>query len=253
MEPSTPSARQPGKLSCPQCGGDVNPESVRCGYCGSSLATVACPSCYGHLFAGMSHCPWCGAAADQPASHVESPGPCPRCREALQTLTIGQTLLAECRRCGGLWVDNARFEQLCAEREVQESVLGEARASAPTPSRTGGEKLYIPCPQCATLMHRVNFAGCSGVVVDRCKAHGTWFDYQELQRIIRFIRDGGLKKARKKEKEALEEEKARLKAERLQLSLEAARNYGSDDSGRDDGREATILLEALASVWQLLK
>lgn len=59
-------------------------------------------------------------------------------------------------------------------------------------------------------MNRINFARCSGVVVDICKGHGTWFDREELSRIVEFIRGGGLDAARAKEKAALEEERRSL-------------------------------------------
>ena len=35
-------------------------------------------------------------------------------------------------------------------------------------------------------MNRVNLARCSGVIVDICRAHGTWFDREELSRIVEF-------------------------------------------------------------------
>lgn len=260
MEPSTPSAHPPGKLNCPQCGGEATPDTVRCGYCGSSLATVACPSCFGSLFVGMPHCPWCGAAASPPAGLEDSPGPCPRCREALQSLTIGQVPLAECRRCGGLWVDNARFEQICADRETQEAVLGEGRDDSPAAGQAQEERFYIPCPRCLKLMHRIHFAGCSGIVVDRCKLHGTWFDHRELQRIISFIRDGGLKKARDREKdwlreesERLKEEKRKLEEEHLRMLLTSTRPGGPGDYDHNESREADTLLRALASLWRQMK
>ena len=33
-------------------------------------------------------------------------------------------------------------------------------------------------------MNRVQFANCSHVIVDVCKPHGTWFDRDELRRIV---------------------------------------------------------------------
>ena len=63
-------------------------------------------------------------------------------------------------------------------------------------------------------MNRVNFARCSGVVVDVCKAHGTWFDRDELRRIVEFIRAGGLEQARAFELDQLERERRALTAER---------------------------------------
>jgi len=66
-------------------------------------------------------------------------------------------------------------------------------------------------------MNRVNFAHCSGVIVDACKKHGVWFDRDELSRIVEFIRSGGLELSRNKEKTALEEERRRLQQDRMAL------------------------------------
>jgi Zn-finger nucleic acid-binding protein len=62
-------------------------------------------------------------------------------------------------------------------------------------------------------MNRMNFARCSGVIVDICKQHGTWFDRDELSRIVEFISGGGLEAARVREKEDIKEERRRLLAE----------------------------------------
>ncbi len=37
-------------------------------------------------------------------------------------------------------------------------------------------RAYRPCPVCTRLMNRVNFGRRSGVLIDRCRAHGSWFD-----------------------------------------------------------------------------
>jgi hypothetical protein len=50
--------------------------------------------------------------------------------------------------------------------------------------------------------------------VDVCRAHGTWFDANELHRIVHFIRAGGLDRSRAKEKSELAEERRRLQAAR---------------------------------------
>ena len=50
-------------------------------------------------------------------------------------------------------------------------------------------------------MNRVNFARCSGVIVDICKQHGTWFDRDELSRIVEFIHGGGLNASRAERKD----------------------------------------------------
>jgi len=35
-------------------------------------------------------------------------------------------------------------------------------------------------------MNRINFGRTSGVIVDVCKKHGTWFDGGELTQVIAF-------------------------------------------------------------------
>jgi Zn-finger nucleic acid-binding protein len=113
------------------------------------------------------------------------------------------------------------FERLCAERETQSAVM--ARPLSET--RSGGsvaEKIrYLPCPECTKHMNRVNFARYSGVIMDVCKEHGTFFDRDELRRIVTFIRGGGLDRARDRERERLVEEQQRLR--RAQLDLEQQR------------------------------
>jgi Zn-finger nucleic acid-binding protein len=128
----------------------------------------------------------------------------------MHSVTLGATTIRECERCLGLWVDVPSFEKICADREQQAAALG-AASPAPTKLVQDADKVrYVPCPECKQLMNRINFARCSGVVVDICKGHGTWFDREELSRIVEFIRGGGLDAARAKEKAALEEERRSL-------------------------------------------
>ena len=86
---------------------------------------------------------------------------------------------------------------------------------------------------------------CSGVVVDICKGHGTWFDREELSRIVEFIRGGGRDAARAREKAALEEERRSLE----QLSVHGRHSIlavaGSDDERRDGIASAGSLLKHL--------
>lgn len=92
-------------------------------------------------------------------------------------------------------------------------------------------------------MNRINFARCSGVVVDICKGHGTWFDREELSRIVEFIRGGGVDAARAREKAGLEEERRRLE----HLSI-YGRHSIIELAESDDERHAGI-----ASAGSLLK
>jgi Zn-finger nucleic acid-binding protein len=43
----------------------------------------------------------------------------------------------------------------------------------------------------------MNFGGSSGIIVDVCKAHGTWLDTGELPRVLEFVRGHGLGQKRR--------------------------------------------------------
>lgn len=167
------------------------------------------------MFKGSKHCPRCGAAAVVPKVGGSLQRDCPRCRIQMAFLTIGATEVHECEQCLGLWLDVGGFEKLCADREQQSVVLGTA-SHAPTGAvRETSKVKYVPCPECLQLMNRINFARCSGVIVDICKGHGTWFDCDELSRIVEFIRGGGLEAARTREKAQIQEERRRLWQEQV--------------------------------------
>ncbi|HZJ47348.1 MAG TPA: zf-TFIIB domain-containing protein [Pyrinomonadaceae bacterium] len=203
-------------INCPMCGAATSTDAPQCQYCEARLATISCPSCFGLMFLGSRHCPKCGAVAQRRESLEGSNKQCPRCKLTMTTLTLKDAEVLECERCMGLWVDPPTFERICADREQQSAVLGKASMQPPD---LAAKVSYIPCPDCAQLMNRVNFARCSGVIVDLCKKHGIWFDRDELSGIVEFIRSGGLELSRTREKNALEEERRRLQQERLMSDI----------------------------------
>jgi Zn-finger nucleic acid-binding protein len=185
------------------------------------------------MFIGSKHCQHCGAAAALATAADLSVLKCPRCRIDMSPITLGTVAMRECEKCLGLWVEVAAFEKICGDREQQSAVLG---AALPLAARqTSSEELksirYVPCPQCNQLMNRINFARCSGVIVDVCKGHGIWFDRDELSGIVQFIRGGGLEVSRQKEKTELEFERQQLRAEQLAAATRGASfaAYSSDD------------------------
>ena len=167
------------------------------------------------MFIGSKHCPRCGAAAAIPKVTGWERRDCPRCRIEMSALTIGSTAVRECEQCLGLWLDASSFEKLCADREEQSVVLGIASRAPTSAVRETSKVRYVPCPECLELMNRINFARCSGVIVDICKGHGTWFDREELSRIVEFIRGGGLEASRAREKAEIKEERRRLWEEQV--------------------------------------
>lgn len=216
-------------LKCPMCGASASTDSTKCSHCGSRLATVACPSCFGMMFLGAKFCSRCGAAARRLELDTEEPRPCPRCAIETEAVKIGTTCLHECPKCEGLWADAESVERIYKDREQQAAVLGTA-IDLPAFSNNYLEPVrYLHCPVCRALMHRVNFAKCSHVIVDVCKPHGTWFDKDELRRIVEFIRAGGMDEARAREIRELDRKRRELNSART-ASLSAG--FGNDyDSG----------------------
>jgi len=165
------------------------------------------------VFAGARFCDHCGAKIETPAPTESAARKCPRGCGDMQRVTLGDTMLDECPVCDGLWLDQATFEKLCADRERQAPVLAPHRPEgADTPKKVETIR-YVPCPDCGKLMNRTNFAHSSGIIIDTCARHGMWFDADELRRVIEFIRAGGIEAARKHDIDALAEER-RLQAAR---------------------------------------
>lgn len=242
-----------GTLRCPNCGGDASPDQVRCSWCQGSLATVACPSCFATIFAGMKHCPWCGAEAALVEPIRQTTELCPHCQTPMTLIQLGASQLDECRSCGGVWVSRDSFERICQDREQQEAVLGRPIAEqAPSGSEVKPRRVYVPCPVCKQLMNRMNFAGCSGVIIDWCKQHGSWLDHSELPQIIAFIRGGGMRKARDREKAMLQDEARRLKKKELHLAAMEGK-LPRDASTVSWNNDSDSLMDLLASMWQSLK
>jgi Zn-finger nucleic acid-binding protein len=46
-------------------------------------------------------------------------------------------------------------------------------------------------PECDQFMLRTNYKRSSGVILDECRAHGTWLDADELEQVAGFILAGG--------------------------------------------------------------
>jgi Zn-finger nucleic acid-binding protein len=117
----------------------------------------------------------------------------------MRPVRFGGADMYTCDSCNGLWVDPDTLQRLVAERMKPNPMLGTGIAAPPTSHVKLETVQYAPCPVCNSLMNRVNFAHASGVIVDVCTNHGTWFDSDELRRVLEFISAGGLEAARARE------------------------------------------------------
>lgn len=141
---------------------------------------------------------------------------------------IGDLALLECTGCDGVWLDALEFERICADHAAQAAVLH--RWNNHTPQNAVSPVHYRPCLTCGKMMNRINFGRISGVVLDVCRGHGTFLDAGELHAIVTFINEGGLDRARDREKGELEEERRRLT--RLQAQIDVTARGSSDGEHR---------------------
>lgn len=179
---------------CPVCGAFAKDGERTCGHCSTLLATLRCARCFELNFPGDLHCRGCGQELGLALSAEVGGQACPDCKLPLQGFKTGAGSLQACERCGGQMVSHGLLRALVEEREALGSALPSSAAARANPLRDPVR--YRACPSCQQLMNRKNFGGASGIIVDVCSLHGTFFDAGELPRVLAFVRHGGLAKAR---------------------------------------------------------
>ena len=189
--------------ACPACGAQVDEQARCCRFCTAPVATVRCATCFHMNVSEAGYCSGCGRQLGLEPIGEAATLPCPVCKQALTAYAgAGEAptsgTLFDCALCGGQFVEHPLLREMLHHHE---------HAARPeTPAHLAGRpeprNSYIPCPVCASLMNRKNFGGISGVIVDVCKKHGTWFDLGELPRVLAFVVAGGLDRSRLREAEA---------------------------------------------------
>ena len=219
-------------VRCASCGSVRGSGGNNCEFCGARLSTIdkgwgtMCPGCYCRLPNDAQFCVECGLKINvQKLEALRIDLNCPRCTCALQGRVLEQNELYECASCAGLWLPVVTFEAICKNKEMTSPVR--TPTLIPTTARKKFELdekeivKYVPCPICKNLMNRNNFGHISGVIVDTCRDDGIWLDNRELNRIIKFIEDGGLVKGREfAERNALRSAKNRTKSSLPSLPID---------------------------------
>lgn len=240
--------RSPRPRRCGACGGALAVDARTCAYCDAEITLEErglreiCPVCYARLLIGARFCMDCGVAIE-PQAIVAAPEakPCPRCAGGLRSRSVGRLAFIECKSCAGLWLEPGVLETLCDDAEASalaRQALGADARIVPA-SQPGTGPMYLACIRCDDRMTRRNFGGSSGIVIDVCKHHGLWLDHAELERILDFVRSGGLVRAR-------ERERARAKSQLERAQDGALPSLGADDhdlfGDRSGGVELTDVL-----------
>jgi Zn-finger nucleic acid-binding protein len=227
---------QAATLACPQCGAGVPPNESKCRYCSAELLVKACPRCLSRVFHGHKHCPECGAELEVAAESAELRDmACPRCASALRGRLVGDVLIDECAQCRGLFLDHVAIKRVVSDRQQAraETLLGALPHAELHGVVAPGGKMYLKCPVCTVVMNRRLFAAGSGVIVDVCRTHGTFFDAGELPAVIEFVMQGGLEAAEKKKIEELRAQAHREREAAGHASMQMAQvSYHGDGASR---------------------
>ncbi len=219
-----PKARDAVVVRCAWCGAPRQEGSETCTFCKADFTLhekdmhTICASCMARVSDKARFCHHCGTpiVPEQEATKATEYA-CPVCgaekRLRSRSLKESDVAVLECLVCGGLWMGSETFQ----------AVLEGARKSALPPKSEGGLQspardyrqgsqapqqgpLYRKCVVCGGVMNRVNYGRSSGVIIDLCKSHGAWFDADELERLVQWIRQGGLAMADERRKMELKAE-----------------------------------------------
>jgi Zn-finger nucleic acid-binding protein len=244
-------------VRCSSCGaprGDG--DAGACRFCGAELTLherdldTICPGCMARVSGRARFCHFCGTPVlGAQAAAAESSYRCPVCPEerplASRRLGRAQVAFFDCGSCGGLWLEKEVFEVL-ADRARSGSLpegfgggapaLESPPAEAPAPAGSAAALRYRPCVICGALMNRRNYGRKSGVIVDVCARHGLWFDLHEIDRLLRWIHEGGEERSERFQREA-----ERAEARQRALAEGAPQPWGKSLAGGADSLESLLL------------
>lgn len=170
------------KIACPECGAPLPPEAathaVVCGQCHHTSAPAA-PSVPAVQTVVVERVIVAQASGAPGAS--AGTASCPRCKAALFATTVHEVTLLGCGLCGGIFLDNDGSTYVTRRADPEIAKLADRAATHGAGRLVDLRAERVECPVCATTMGRVR-AG--GIDLDVCAAHGTWFDRDELHRVI---------------------------------------------------------------------
>jgi Zn-finger nucleic acid-binding protein len=109
--------------------------------------------------------------------------PCPRCGAVAAARQAGEYVVFPCVTCGGVWVDNVVSERLVSANAP--NAVAAAEEAARFAIRRARTRPALTCPVCQAALQRVVVVG---IELDVCARHGTWFDRDELPRVVSRLR-----------------------------------------------------------------
>ncbi len=180
-------------MKCSRCGREVPPSFpgavVACA-CGANIEVT--------LSASTEAMPYRSAATPIPNEssavlatmpRANNDRPCPQCTGPLER--EGEDTYP-CVRCHGAFFTPQGVERIVRDARAiidEHAPLNGIRSAVAWQSSVDPELVrYVRCPFCRERMNRGIFGKRSGIIVDVCAQHGTWFDAGEVERAVAFAR-----------------------------------------------------------------
>lgn len=109
---------------------------------------------------------------------------CPRCRQRLVRAEVKGVELHGCGACGGIWLSNADSQKVVAAlppevKQMSQNAQANARAKPDV-------EQPLQCVVCRYELKRT--WPVTGIGLDVCATHGTWFDAGELHEVVQRMR-----------------------------------------------------------------
>lgn len=193
------------------------------------------------------HCSGCGVELGLIVESALQGSQCSDCHSPLEMIAERAGSLLNCRKCGGQFVEHALLRDLLESHEQTAQAFPDAPYQRP--AKTNIERVhYRPCAVCQQRMNRKNFGGASGVIVDVCARHGTWFDAGELPQVLAFVKSGGLVRERAREQERQRQARAHEREMAGTSAQASSLAFDSLAQSADQGSFAKDLLEFVVEV-----
>src|SRR5947209_5669277 len=111
---------------------------------------------------------------------------CPRCRTALRPATYEGANVETCPDCRGEWLGPDDLKHIVDTRELtwDPEALRTVQEAPPFRRTAGPDGERLACPACGEAMESFNYAGDSGIFLDKCRqCGGIWLDGGELEQV----------------------------------------------------------------------
>lgn len=144
---------------------------------------VSCRVCKTSFEAGSyrdDQCPGCHAL--MPVSMRS----CPLCTVPFERRVVAGVMFDECQQCGGVFLDRQTQERVDAEPARGNALIAGLSHGADKCVPSSWRPL-LPCPACRNMMQRAQSPS-PWVVLDVCRAHGTFYDAGELPYVVEVAR-----------------------------------------------------------------